>query len=1156
MNDIINHLNYFKKIIQISSFPKLKEIPQICQIKCQFKDGIKSLYLDEDNYTIYSTKSDNLLKEFEIFINKYLKSKSIKEKLSQIKNLKLENISIEHLLEKKKFLKDNEKKIIEEIIYPKILVIPYYFKNKKKQSEKFVPFGLIFKFNLENYKEEIKLTPFGIPSFSIDNILLDTSIPFEEEVLMSLEYYNKVLNDGYLEKEVKSNQDVIKWNKWLSFIDNSLSFFEKSEDYEKVNEMIFSEPPQLNDLTEKRMEEIIKKISLTNVELKLFKNYIKDKDLSSYNNNRDILMNEMFNEENSTFTGQLKINRNNNGFFSLNNEQRLFIRTISDGVSDVLALNGPPGTGKTTVLQSVIATLVVKSITDGNCEMPIIFGLAATNQAKNNIIDGFKIKNILSDNYNKSILSQRWIKFEGLNELDYGIQLNPKGSDKGIDYLAKDMQKVFLENNEHFFIENFKKLEIDSLINEIKRYDIILKDNFKCSIKQNDILNVKDIESAQSIIKKLIIELNNQLKKVENKKNKVLNNFKNNSQILKSIKSKSKSIIENKKTINVNNEKFYNINERKNLLEEKLTKLIKEIEELEKLELESLEELKDIYKVWNIFYDKIGFFSKIFNKKRNLIYFNEIFNKKEFKYIKINKEFDKITDIEEFYLNISKFNIKSNYINRLLLDNITSLNNQKEEIIKEKDLFISELNNINSLINTSKNNIESIKKEIEFNKLEYKNNINNFNNLILTLKEQNIEKILNDFKNSKNYEKLFANISAVSDNLIKPLLFNLSMKYYEAKFIIESIEIKKDEDRYLSKKTTFKANKTDKKYKLFSNIFPVFVSTMHSLIKNMVTFDTKNKDDGYLFNFIDYAIIDESGQCSPEIGAISFLFSKKAIVVGDTDQIEPVYAINEIADNIIYNKFTNKNLSLEDFNSLPYNCSTGSVMKIAQNNSLYNPYEKDLSKGLYLLEHRRCPIEIISYCNKLVYGNYLQYSEGSDFENFTKNKLYFENQKPWNFVETSGEFVSDSKSKNNKKEAEKIAEWLVDNYYKLLEKDPNKKIEQILAILTPYAGQEIELKKALRFVNKRNLPENVFQNLVVGTAHKLQGAERDIILFSSTWRYSEKSKKSFIDNSPSIINVVISRAKQSIYVFGEKDSFEKSIGKSTKLMWEYLKNDN
>lgn len=75
----------------------------------------------------------------------------------------------------------------------------------------------------------------------------------------------------------------------------------------------------------------------------------------------------------------------------------------------------------------------------------------------------------------------------------------------------------------------------------------------------------------------------------------------------------------------------------------------------------------------------------------------------------------------------------------------------------------------------------------------------------------------------------------------------------------------------------------------------------------------------------------------------------------------------------------------------------------------------------------------------------------------------------------------------------------------------------------------------------------------MGTAHKLQGAERDIILFSSTWRYSDKSKTSFIDNSKSIINVVISRAKQSIYVFGDSESFKKSTGESTKLMWKYLK---
>lgn len=1145
MKEILDHLQYFKKIIQISNFSELNKLFKITKINSDILLNIDCFKLPEEVDSLLIDPDNN---EFNDFIGKYLKSEKVVKKLAEIK---ITNTDIDYLISQK-----DSNIVIKEILEPKILIIPYYFKNEKEKFYKITPFGLPFKIDISDYKNQITITPVGIPVFSKNNILLDKNDTMNDAIFTELEEYLSVLDSNYFEGEVSNEDILLKWNKWISYIKNLVAVFENDINYQKINEVSFIHYEESNDYISVKMQDVINCIDINDKKpekFNLFKKYIKGLDTSYSNNDMNVLTNDMFKESKSSFTGQLKVNKNYNGYFSLNNNQRIFIRALNDKKSDIIALNGPPGTGKTTVLQSAIATLIVKSITEGDCKMPIFFGLAATNQAKNNIIDGFKIINILKDMGNEGILSKRWLNFDSIDDLDYGVQLNPKNGDIGLEDLSNNMKKVFSSENDIVFMSFFKELNINSITNEFKRYYKITNKNLNIKITNKDIEECEDIESAQEIIKSLILSINKYLNDVECRKNEIFINYKEINNILKEIKIISEKVLFIKKELTEIEELAEIENNYKNKFLNEINEIKLKIDNIESKENKDILTLKNVYKEWNKYYDSVNIVSKIFNKKKNLIFYYEILNSAEFYNVKIIKNFNKVKDIDDFFLDISKNSLKSTNIKNNLEEDKLNLIKQQDIILKDNLIIEEKLKKLTLVKEELFKKIEDLESTILKDKEKILKIKLDFNYLIDTLEEQDTDKIIKDFEISKNYEKLYANISAVSDNLFKPLLFNLSMKYYEAKFIIDYSSIK-IENKVLNKDgNSFKSFYAAKKYELFSNIYPVFVSTMHSLIKNMVTYNIKDKKDDYLFNFIDYAVIDESGQCNPEIGSLAFLFSKKAIVVGDTDQIEPIYGVKLKIDNLIYNDIMKKNINIADFSNLPFNCSSGNVMKIAQNNSLYNPYHMFLSKGLYLLEHRRCPKEIISYCNELVYGNKLEYSEGSDFESFTKSKLYLDNQKPWNFIDVKGEFVSNTNSKHNKEEAVKIAEWLEFNYDKIIKDSDKKKIENIVAVLTPYAGQERIIKSELKKINNPNIPKDAFANLVVGTAHKLQGAERDIILFSSTWRYSDKSKTSFIDNSKSIINVVISRAKQSIYVFGDSESFEKSTGDSTKLMWKYLK---
>ena len=52
----------------------------------------------------------------------------------------------------------------------------------------------------------------------------------------------------------------------------------------------------------------------------------------------------------------------------------------------------------------------------------------------------------------------------------------------------------------------------------------------------------------------------------------------------------------------------------------------------------------------------------------------------------------------------------------------------------------------------------------------------------------------------------------------------------------------------------------------------------------------------YLYNFIDLLIVDEAGQVLPEVAGASFSLAKRALIIGDTQQIEPISSVPKPVD--------------------------------------------------------------------------------------------------------------------------------------------------------------------------------------------------------------------------------------------------------------------
>lgn len=300
-----------------------------------------------------------------------------------------------------------------------------------------------------------------------------------------------------------------------------------------------------------------------------------------------------------------------------------------------------------------------------------------------------------------------------------------------------------------------------------------------------------------------------------------------------------------------------------------------------------------------------------------------------------------------------------------------------------------------------------------------------------------------------------------------------------------------------------------------------------------------------LYDFIDLLIIDEAGQAPPEIAGAAFSLAKKSIVVGDTLQIEPVWSINERID--IANLKRHQIISSDSDNEIDLffetgmAASCGSVMKIAQRASKYQRYLDE--RGMFLSEHRRCFNDIIAYCNELAYKGRLQPKRKNESGMMLPHMGY---------RDIKGKPAQSGGSWGNKEEAQAIAQWIKDNrkdlehfYTERDEKKRKKDIKEIVGVVTPFAYQVRLIKSELKRLK--------IKDITVGTVHSLQGAERNVVIFSSVYDSSQKGRKFFFDNGPNMLNVAVSRAKDSFLVFGDIDIFDAGCSKPSGILSKYIK---
>lgn len=215
-----------------------------------------------------------------------------------------------------------------------------------------------------------------------------------------------------------------------------------------------------------------------------------------------------------------------NNDFPLSYSQRVaFAKFTSKHNNNIFAINGPPGTGKTTILQTVIANNIVQSVLIKDTA-PLMVGCSTNNQAITNILDSMQLE---KSDY---LLTQRWLpevnsfglylaasSKSGEASKKYQIETTSFMND---DFVRKLDDKAKILHFESYFRNKFQNFFIENIVDDFNILTYLFKkiESLKSKIDDTCTVGLRKVQ-VYGILKengyKNVDDLKEKIKEIQNK---------------------------------------------------------------------------------------------------------------------------------------------------------------------------------------------------------------------------------------------------------------------------------------------------------------------------------------------------------------------------------------------------------------------------------------------------------------------------------------------------------------------------------------------------------------------------------------------------------------------------------------------------------------